>query len=240
MSMQLILALFMVFAGWVSCASRPPFEWAALPQSSSDTFLKFIEDQRFKDQGVTKVRYRVETSGFPVGKPLELWIKHFGTDERPAKFPTPLVVDEHGKVRWQADGSESRIYFHSLALAESKYLALFDPTSGQVAFAKIIPFPVIAEGAGGCRLSLEIASRDAMVLLATAEGFEPGEELATTSKSNGEVIRHKHRFLKDGPIAGLQPAVIGKDSGDASFTVEGAKCEVTLNYKWGKAARVFQ
>ena len=130
--------------------------------------------------------------------------------------------------------------FDSLVLAEPKYLALFDPISGQVAFDKIIPFPVVADGAGGCRLSLELAS-PGMIFLFTIEGFEPGEELATTSKSNGEVLRNKQKFLKDSPtISGILPAVIGKDSGDASFTVEGAKCAVTLDYKWGKAARVFQ
>jgi hypothetical protein len=226
-----------------------------------------IEHSRERKGAITVVTYRVEAAGFSVGKLLELWTR-LGLQE--ARQGT-VVVDQQGTVRWESTespdvpvwtittgflgllargvhavidtsrGKEVLLVHGKYYIAEGRDWALFDKESGQVAIAKAIPFPLAAEGAGGCRLSIELMSPDGMLFEVTAEDFQANEELSFTSQSNGEVLRKGVRYPSSGPLRmDYLPGVVGKSSGEATITFAGGQCTVSRKLNWGQAALVVQ
>lgn len=70
------------------------------------------------------------------------------------------------------------------------------------------------------------------------EGFKPGEQVTTISSSDTEVIRNEKSALSDGRIAAIiDPGVIGKTGGSATFQVFSKSCDLTLHYAWGTAMK---
>ena len=256
------VAAVMMILTTMSCATQLPFQWGRSPQTSSETTVELIEEKRAIKGGITHVVYRVEPSGFTKGTTLELWTKKSDVEQ---KRMGTTFIDDQNKLRWKriekggdfsvsgllvkavrsamdrSSGEEVRLTHGKYVLAEAREWALYDPTNGQLAFTKVIPFPVEAQGPTGCRLSLELLSPDGMSFNIIADGFQAGEELNVTSKSEGELVQQKDRFPQSEPLTVLvSPGVTGKASGDASYTVEGTSCTVTLKYKWGESARIIQ
>jgi hypothetical protein len=263
MSVRMTAALFAILVGFGGCAAQTPFQWSQPAQITSDASLKLIERIRERQGAFMVVAYRVEAVGFPVGKPLELWLRDIIASYEGKKGT--VVVDQQGTVRWQGtdidvpvglpgfmakgwhaatDPSKGTIagIAHSKNLLGQHYeWALFDKESGQVAVAKVIPFPLVAEGAGGCRLSVELWSPNGTVFQIVAEGFVGNEELTFTSQSDGEVLQQRIKFPSKGPLSTeYMPEVVGKSSGEASITFAGAGCTVSRNLNWGQAALVVQ
>ncbi len=256
-----IVVILVILVMFVSCATRSSFTWGQFPKGLPESSLKLVEDKREMKGGITQVVYRVEARGFAKGTTLELWTKD-GVEQ---KRTGTTFIDDQNKLRWKRtekggdfsvagliakavisatdrlSGKEVRLGHGEYYLAQAREWALYDPTNGQIAFTKVIPFPVEAQGPTGCRLSLELLSPDGMIFNITADGFQAGEELNVASKSEGELVQQKDRFPQSGPLTILiLPGVIGKTSGDASYTVEGASCTVTIEYKWGESARILQ
>jgi hypothetical protein len=209
------------------------------------------------------VAYRVEAVGFPVGKPLELWGRN--TIRSYEGKRGTVVVDQQGTVRWQStdidvpvglpglmvlgwhaatDPSKGKevLIAHGENLPGQHYeWALFDKESGQVAVAKVIPFPLVTEGAGGCRLSVELKSPDGMFFEVTVENFQVNEEINFMSQSDEEVVRKEVQYPASGPLRiGYLPGVIGKGSGEATVTFAGKRCTVSRKLNWGQAALLIQ
>jgi hypothetical protein len=104
------------------------------------------------------------------------------------------------------------------------------------AFTRVILFPLEAKD-GQCLLSMQLGSRRGDLFLVMGEGFEPGGEVMTESRSNGEVLKLKSPLSRDGKFATIvSPAVVGKSSGKASFTASGKGCSPTVDYEWGPPA----
>jgi hypothetical protein len=108
--------------------------------------------------------------------------------------------------------------------------------SGQVV-TRIVPAPIEAAGAEGCRLSIELVESTGKVFRVKGEGFAPEEEVQTTSRSEGEVLQGRVRASKAGRIEIIVlPAVVGRTGGSASYVVSGQACSVlALPYHWGTA-----
>ncbi len=263
MSIRMAVTLLTILVGCGACATQTPFQWSQSAQGHNNVSLKLIELSRVRRGAFTVVTYRVEAVGFPVGKPLELWTKNIIRSEE-AKYGT-VVVDQQGTVRWQSTdvgapvglagliakgvhaatdplrGKEVIIAHGQDLIAQRHEWAVFDKEGGQVAVAKVIPFPLVAEGPGGCRLSVELMSPDGMFFEVTAEGFQANEELSFTSQSNGEVLRKGVRYPSSGSLRmGYLPGVVGKHSGEATVTFTGTRCTVSSKVNWGQAALVVQ
>jgi hypothetical protein len=264
MSVRIAVALLAILVGFGSCATQTPFQWNQPAQGHSIESLKLIENSRERQGAITVVTYRIEAAGFPVEIPLELWTRH-GSQE--AKQGT-VVVDQQGTVRWQGTelagappawttagllvrgmhaatdtsrGKEVLLAHGKYYIAESREWALFDKETSRVAIAKAIPFPLVAEGAGSCRLSVELMSPDGMFFEITVENFQPNEELNFTSQSGEEVLRKGVQYPSSGPLRmGYLPGVIGKGSGEATITFAGERCTVSRKLNWGQAALVVQ
>ncbi len=263
MRIKMAVTLLAIFLACGACATQAPFQWSQLAQGHKNKSLKLIEHSRERHGAITVVTYRVEAAGFPVGKPLELWTRHGSQEARRGT----TVVDEQGTVRWQSTeapdipawttagliarglhwgmdtsrGKEVLLAHGKYYLAESQDWALFDREAGQVAIAKVIPFPLVAEGEGGCRLSVELMSPDGLFFEINIEGFQGNEELNFMSQSSGEVIRKVVQYPRSGPLRmGYLPGVIGKASGEATITFAGTGCTVSRNLNWGQAALVVQ
>lgn len=263
MRIRMTVILLMILVGCGACTTRTPFQWDQLAQNHNTASLKLIELSRERRGAFTVVTYRVEAVGFPVGKPLELWMKNIIRSEE-AKYGT-VVVDEQGTVRWQSTdtgapvglvgliakgvhaatdslrGKEVIIAHGQDLIAQRHDWALFEKESGQVAVAKVIPFSLVAEGPGGCRLSVELWSPNGMFFQITAEGFQANEDLTFTSQSDEEVIRKGMKYPSNGSLLmGYLPGVVGKNSGEATITFGGTRCTVSSKVNWGQAALVVQ
>jgi hypothetical protein len=120
----------------------------------------------------------------------------------------------------QASGRSFKNLVEPLFLSADDYskgqpfdVALVSTDETIKAYAKVIPFPIEAEE-GRCRLWVELASPKADGFLIQGEGFEPDEEVTTTSRSNGEVLEGTHKVPPDGKLfAVVLPVVIGKQEG---------------------------
>lgn len=263
MSVRMTVALFAILVGFGGCATQAPFQWSQPAQITSNASFKLIEHIRERQGAFMVVAYRVEAVGFPVGKPLELWERN--TIRSYERKEGTVVVDQQGTVRWQSTDIDAPIaaggliaqVWHAatdpskgkeVLIAHSKNLigqhyewALFDKESGQVAVAKVIPFPLVAEGTGGCRLSVELWSQNGTVFQIIAEGFVGNEELTFTSQSDGEMLQHRIKFPSSGPLSTeYMPEVVGKSSGEVSITFAGRGCTVSRKLNWGQAALVVQ
>jgi hypothetical protein len=263
MSVRMTVVLLAILVGFGGCATQTPFQWSQPAQITSNASFKLIEHIRERQGAFMVVAYRVEAVGFPVGKPLELWERN--TIRSHEGKQGTVVVDQQGTVRWQSTDIDAPIVAGGLIaqvwhaatdpskgkevlIAHSKNLlgqhyewALFEKESGQVAVAKIIPFPLIAEGIGGCHFSAELMRPDGMFLEITVEGFQTNEELSFTSRSDGEVIQDRIKFPSSGPLkTAYMPGVAGKSSGEATITFAGKECTVFRKLNWGQAALVVQ
>ncbi len=109
------------------------------------------------------------------------------------------------------------------------------------AFAEVYPFPIEAND-GSCRLWVELISTQGTAFAIYGEGFGVEEEVTASSRSDGEIIRKTQQASPDGtlPVVIIAPAVVGKRSGTASFTVAGKSCAPTVNYEWGPPALKIQ
>jgi len=260
----MLVVLFPILIGFGGCATQSPFQLNQPAQGHSIESLKLIEHSRERKGAITVVSYRIEATGFPVGKPLELWTRQ-GTQE--ARQGT-VVVDQQGAVRWESTespdlpawttmgliakalhwgmdtsgrGKEVLLAHGKYYIAEGRDWALFDKETSRVAIAKVIPFPLIAEGIGGCRLSAELMTPDGMFFEITVEDFQANEELNFTSRSDGEVIQDRIKFPSSGPLkTAYMPGVVGKISGEATITFAGTGCTVSRKLNWGQAALVVQ
>ncbi len=157
------MAVVIIFAFCISCAAKtkPPFEWGQQRQNQNESFIQLIEENREMKRGEAEITYRLEAKGFSVGDALELWTK---TGEQ-YEWRGVIAIDEQGKARWKSktgtgsqfsianliakginsvagrkDADIVRIILVGNALGKGMEVAVYDETSGQVAFGKI-PHP---------------------------------------------------------------------------------------------------
>lgn len=91
--------------------------------------------------------------------------------------------------------------------------------------------PIVAETwDGSCHLRVQ---GEGQVFAVTVEGLVPGETIEVTSTSDGEVINVSRRAREDGTYGtALFPAVVGRSSGQVTFSVSGSRCQVSATFPW--------
>lgn len=104
------------------------------------------------------------------------------------------------------------------------------------AMDRFYPFPIEAEHLG-CKVWLALVSDNGEAFAIFGEGFEPGEEVKTTSISNGEVLHGKKVVESDGTLypSYLFPAARRRNH-EASYEIAGRACRVVVEYEWGRPA----
>ena len=216
-------------------AVQPLAEWGS-KYATPGVMLTVSELRRDTKGGKTIVVYKLTTSGLPQDKVYTLWSKELG---REAEAPwSGLRLDTSGNVLVEQSGKagEFRLTLSEYARGEPLEVMLVSNDRTQRGYARIIPHPIEAKGSS-CRLSAQVGSQRGDVFGILGEGFEPGEEVVTESRSNGEVVQSKQVIPTDGKFGVVvTPGVTGKQSGTASFTVTGKNCTVSLSYEWGPSA----
>ena len=200
----------------------------------------FTTKPSWKKEGIhSEVIYRLEVSGLPQGKKYSVWFKEFAG----SAVELRIEFKSDGSGRFYSEKKKSKLYLDEMTIAALDYskgepfeVAVISSDKKIKTFAKAYPIPIEARE-GNCRIWMELISPDGNAFVVQGEGFQPEKELTTTSRSDGEVIESKVKVGSDGTFgAGLLPAVEGKKSGTASYTVVSGSCSLTLEYEWGAAA----
>ena len=115
-------------------------------------------------------------------------------------------------------------------------IALVDETTKKRAHAKVTPFPITAEGDGGCKASAEVITKSGLVWLITLAGYDAGEQVRITSVAKKETLTDDVAASGTGEIA--FPILYPKRSKrNAQVTAEGSRgCNVSLDFAIGKSA----
>ncbi len=218
---------------------QPPAQQRAEVPTLPGAQLALAEIVRTKPSVGEGFTYRLQATGLPQGKTYRLELRRL--DGRVGRMPIgTLRIDAAGRLVTERG---FRLEQHALGTwgpvlkGEPLELALVaEDGSGQVV-ARIIPAPIEASGAGGCRLSIELMDPRGSAFRIKGEGFEPGEEVRTPHRSEDEVLDITKRASATGGFEFIVlPAVIGKTGGSASISATGRVCSVpTLSYRWGTA-----
>ena len=116
--------------------------------------------------------------------------------------------------------------------------ALVSKDQKSQAFVEITPFPIHAEGKGGCHLFVKPMELSGQAFLITGSGFQPNKKLQIVSTSVDEVAHQTSDGKADGTLKHvIFPATVGRKGGDASFEASDSVCSVKVQYKWGNEMR---
>jgi hypothetical protein len=204
-------------------------KWPEEFRVTSGARLDFISEGQVVTGGTTGAGYSVAAVGLPRDRTYRLWLKSLSIPT--PKELTDATIDDSGYVA--AGGKPIQLSFGSPAKGEAFEIALMtaDKTSG--AIGKVIPFPLESRQ-GHYRLWVEVLSKEKTVFAIYGEGFEPDEETIDVSASEGEVLRCNSKADDSGRLTILNlPSVVGKASGQATYTVIGKYGEVSVSYRWG-------
>jgi hypothetical protein len=212
------------------------------------------EDKRTTSGKGTKINYHLESSGFPSGKTYSVWIMRSGDHKT---FP---VVTGYSADATQKLACPSQLQAGAFAASASRCIPLENvsldidhyhngepadfavvSTDGVVrAYACAYPFPIQAQD-GKCVLSVEIESKKFTSFVIRGAGFEPGEQINTSSSFGKDAAAAAQRASTQGEFTvAIQADAPGKDSGSATFAAAGSSCKPTVTFDWGKAAMKVQ
>ena len=216
-------------AGCAAPAVAPPFHWEPSFASAGKS-LTLRELSREATPEGTLVRYRIESTGFTGPEAPLLWWKR---GQEYGRFA--VAVSTSGVVLLRPDTDVFAI--SEFVSGEPLDLALVSADAGGRAQAKVVPFPIEAQGPGGCSASAEIQSETGDLFSISLRGFVAGESVHVESRL-GETVRALD--LVASPQGELQfplrfdPA----DTGETTLTAAGRSASVTLTYSVGKSAIV--
>jgi len=212
------------------------------PDSNTPGVQLTLEEER-RDTGgrggATRVFYHLVMSGFPKDKTYKLSSWRFGhaiSIEKPE-----ITTDEAGN--WFVDGTRVILDWSIVGFARGEpfRVGLISTDETVKAFAKTFPFPIEARD-GSCHLWMELATTDGKSFAVYGDGFDADDHATTTSTSGTEIIRGETVISSGGtlPPTIILPAVVGKQSGTASFSVASKSCVPIVNYEWGPPAMKIQ
>lgn len=209
-------------------------------RASPGLHLELIELTRTIVPSVPK--YRLETAGLPTAVVFGVWAKDFGHSFH--ELASGFQVDDSGNLvsREPAGGEPSR-RLDQMAFDPGPYprgavweVAIVSADRALKAFAKVIPYPIVASD-GTCKVSLELVSHRGERFLASGSGFAPGEDVLTESRYFGRVIQKRRRISTEGllPLDVISHGATGTDR-SARYAVKGRSCDVAVEYEWGEPA----
>jgi hypothetical protein len=197
--------------------------------------LAYHEKSRGVENDLELVNYSLEASGFPEDKRYALYGRWM--DGRSAELARGITIGEsRGLVT--SKGDEFVLTLGRMFQGEFATFALVSEDGAAKAFVEITPFPIQAEGKGGCRLFVRPMDPKGQVFSITGSGFKPDKTLKTVSSSSNEVAYGSLKGRPDGTVKMVVfPAVVGRTGGDASFEASDSDCSVKIGYKWGDQLR---
>jgi hypothetical protein len=216
-----------------SASGEPEFKWDAT-FATPGTSLTIKEKTRLpprKPSG-TMIRYELTATGFSPQERLSLW-QRFGAKH--GELPFPVTMSSKGAI--QVAGNDLLIV--DFVPGQALDIALVSKTTGKRAHAKVIPFPVQAKGDSGCTISAEVATETGYLFLFSLTGFQPGEEVQTTSRFRDESKTGFGKASERGETSFPVLFEIGS-FGKATLSAAGKNCSVSLDYNVGKDALVRQ
>jgi thiol-disulfide isomerase/thioredoxin len=195
---------------------------------------------RFYQRNKDDRQYSLLAENFPEDKTYFLWQKTLAAGQ-PTRTPLELIIkkgdptDSYGFVAKRADGGLVFMKPDGFAEGEALQVALMSEDRTIVALAKTIPNP-IESVRDPYRIWVELATANSSGFIIWGEGFEPNKEMNTVSISEGETVMSKIRADAEGRFMTMVlPAVVGKQSGSASYSVAGKSGEVKVHYHWGQS-----
>jgi len=205
------------------------------PSNTPGMSPAYEEKSRDIEQGFEMVHYALKTDGFPRDQRYALYGRWM--DGRSTEMSRGIRIDESGHVR-APDGDEFTLTLGKMFPGEYAVFALVSEDAASKAFVEIIPFPIQAEGKGGCRLFVRPMEASGQAFVITGSGFKPNKKLKTSSTSVNEVAHGTSDGRADGTLKQIIfPAVVGRTGGDASFEASDSDCSVKVLYKWGDQMR---
>jgi hypothetical protein len=230
-----VLASLLAYLGGAAGEARQ----AAAPQEKLSNTpgmrLTYEEKSRGMEQGLEMVHYALKAEGFPKAQRYALYGQWM--DGRSTEMARGIGIDESGHVR-APDGDEFALSLGRMFPGEFAVFALVSEDAASKAFVEITPFPIQAEGKGGCRLFVRPMEPSGQAFIITGSGFKPNKKLKTVSTSVNEVAHGTSDGRPDGTLKQIIfPAVVGRTGGDASFEASDSDCSVKVRYKWGAEMR---
>jgi hypothetical protein len=224
-----------VLVGLLAClaggATAPPEK----PKNTPGMSLSYEEKSRRAVDGMDMVEYALKTEGFPKDQVYALYGQWM--DGSSKELLREIRLDETGYVR-EPDGDEFTLALGRMFLGEVAVFALVSKDKASQAFVEITPFPIQAEGVGGCRLFVRPMDVSGRMFLITGSGFQPNKKLKIIGVSVEEVAHMTSDGKPDGSLKHvILPAVVGRKGGDASFEASDSACSVKVQYKWGNEMR---
>lgn len=233
--MTLLLSCVLLSARAIFPLSAAPDPGPTPTPASASPHLQYEEKSRRVENGLEMVRYALKTDGFPGDKRYALfgrWI-----DGRSAEVARGITIDASGGLVSE-DGDELTLSLGRMFPGESATFALVSQDGASKAFVEITPFPIQAEGKGGCRLNVHPMDLKGQTFSITGSGFKPNRTLKTVSVSVDEVAYGSLKGRPDGTVKMIVfPAVVGRNGGDASFEASDSDCSVKVGYRWGDQLR---
>ncbi len=193
------------------------------------------KDEIIKDGEPFAIYYAV-ADGLPPDKVYYLWTKKIWEKEPSKILPTEIIIGDKGYLFPGQKKIPLTFATRGYVKGEAMEVALMNENKSLIAFGKIIPHPIETRQ-GNLRMWVELASAKGDMFIIWGEGFEPDEEIGTTSSSSGEVLKSKLKANAEGKfMAIVLPAVIGKEDGTATYSAAGKAGEVEVSYQWGPPA----
>jgi len=197
--------------------------------------LTQIEKSRGVEHGLNMVPYVLRADDFPGDHRYALYGRWM--DGRSGEAGRDIRIDETGRLL-NPEGKEIDLVVGEMFLGEFAVFALVSEDQSTKAFVEITPFPIQAEGTGGCRLLVKPMDAKGQAFSITGSGFRPNKKLRIFSTSGDESAHTSAEGKADGTLKQiLLPAVVGRTGGDASFEASDAACTVAVRYKWGDQMR---
>lgn len=233
----------------VSAAAPPAFAAAPTPVPQSptvsatpkpsgatkDAHLTYVEQSRGVDQGVAVVHYALRVDGVPRDKSYTLYGKRMnGTT---AEIQKDVRVGDGGTLR-KPDGKELDLSLGRMFAGEYGVFALVSSDGEIKTFVEITPFPIQADGKGGCRLQARPMDLRGQGFVITGSGFQPGRKLSTVTSSDGEDTKGTTNTQADGTLKQVVfPRMTGGSGGEATYEVTDSPCSAKVLFHWGDELR---
>jgi hypothetical protein len=222
-----VIVLALLAFGCATPSVKPPFQWDSAFASPGKT-LTIRETSRLATSHGTQVFYRIEAAGFTrADKPSLWWCR--GTEYE----QVPITLTDAGAVQVSPGADDFAIA--GFVSGQPIDMALVAAGSGERAQAKVVPFPIEAQGTGGCSVSAELEAATGLLFLITLRGFPAGATVHVEDHFGTEVLAADHVASPQGEIR--FPVLFGpSDHGEATLSAKSGGCSVTLTYRVGKDA----
>ncbi|HEX4438444.1 MAG TPA: hypothetical protein VH854_00140 [Thermoanaerobaculia bacterium] len=220
-------------------APRAPLAAAsATPKPSGATEgarLTYMERSRGVEQGVAIVHYTLKADGVPRDKSYALYGRRMnGTT---AEIKRGVRIGDGGALLGP-DGKDVDLSLGRMFAGEYDVFALIAADGTVKTFVEITPFPIQAEGKGGCRLQARPMDLRGQGFVITGSGFQPKKTLSTVTTSDGEDTKGSTNTQVDGTLKQvIFPRMTGGSGGEASYEVSDSACSAKVRFHWGDELR---